>query len=381
MKLIEGNELEFTANGKDIASMLTKIANVTTYIKADDAKFIIACQKGKGIHLIGSSTDALACVKMEGEAIKSGTIKIEVDKLVGLLKARGECTFKSSGGQIAFKETKGNFKAQIPATDFDNDDIQMLEHQMVTGGTAKPMPKEVVALMLAAVKRVRLTDFYAQHELPVIFEIGEKVMRVYCFDDHHVALFKAKSKGALPLTTALPLKAFSVIEKFIEGDKISFTVEGGRFRASSDNFTVSIPEGQLTYGEIGLVPQYNKSLDELKVISSMTFDSKAVGVVSNMAVLTDGETKMALTLTEKDVTMSVQGKGGRVSDKFKAKVKGKPLDIRVDPRIFMDLFNKVSGVELDMNFYKKPGAMSAYRLETKVDGGSLTLIGTFDEAK
>ena len=100
-----------------------------------------------------------------------------------------------------------------------------------------------------------------------------------------------------------------------------------------------------------------------------------------MAVLSDGETKMALKLEAKEATMSVQGKAGRVSDKFKASVTGKPLDIRVDPRIFMDLFGKVSGIEIDMNFYKVVGAMSSYRLETKVDGGKLTLIGTYDEAK
>jgi hypothetical protein len=380
MKLIEGNELEFECNGKEFASTLSNIINVTMYIKADDAKFILATQKGKGIFLIGSSTDALACAKIGGTATKSGTVKIDAPTLIGLLKSRGDCLFKTGGGQIAFKEKKGNFKATINVTEFDADDIQMLEHQLV-GKKTDPMPKDVVTKLRDAVKRVRLQDFYGSSELPIIFEIGTKVMRVYCHDEHHVALFKTKVKNNAPLKTALPAKAFSVIEKFIQSDKISFSVDSGRFRATGADFTVSIPEGQLLYGEVGQAVIYNKALDEMKVMSAMTFDTKAVDVVSNMAVLTDGETKMALALEEGHVKMSVQGKGGRVSDEFEANVTGKAMDIRVDPRIFMDLFNKVSGIEIDMNFYKVPGAMSAYRLVTKVDGGTLTLVGTYDEAK
>jgi len=380
MKLIEGNELEFTAVGKDVAATLSKIINVTTYIKADDAKFIISCQKGKGIYLIGSSTDALACAKIKGECTKSGTIKVDAATMIGLLKSRGECKFKTGQGKIAFKESKGNFQAQLDVTEFDADDILMLEHQLV-GTKTQPMPAEIVSALREAVKRVRLTDFYGGSELPIIFEIGQKVMRVYCHDEHHVALFKIKVKDSVPLRTSLPAKAFSVIEKFIESDKISFAVEGGRFRATGADFTVSIPEGQLLYGAIGQVVEYFKALDNLKPMSAMTFDTKAVAVVGNMSVLTDGTTKMALHLEKGSASMSVQGKGGRVSDKFKANVTGKPLDIRVDPRIFMDLFNKISGVEIDMNFYKVPGAMSAYRLGTKIDGGTLTLVGTYDEAK
>uniref|UniRef100_A0AB39CEE9 DNA polymerase processivity factor n=1 Tax=Pseudomonas phage HRDY3 TaxID=3236930 RepID=A0AB39CEE9_9VIRU len=380
MKLIEGNELEFTAVGKDLAALFAKIINVTTYIRADDAKFIIACQKGKGTYLIGTSTDALACAKLEGECTKSGTIKIDAATMIGLLKSRGECRFKTGSGKIAFKEVKGNFQAQLDVTEFDADDILMLEHQLV-GKKTDAMPKEIVGAMLEAVKRVRLTDFYAGNELAIIFEINDKMMRVYCHDEHHIALFKTKVKNAVPLRTALPAKAFSVIEKFVGAEKISFSVSGGRFRATGDNFTVSIPEGQLFYGEIGMAVELNKELDKQKPMTAMTFDTKAVAVVSNMAVLTDGTTKMALHLEKGSASMSVQGKGGRVSDKFKANVTGKPLDIRVDPRIFMDLFNKISGVEIDMNFYKIPGAMSAYRLATKVEGGTLTLVGTYDEAK
>lgn len=385
MKLIEGNEIEFTASGKDLSAGFTKINNVTTYVKADDTKFVIAAVKGvskkeDGVYLIGTSTDALAAMKIGGEVKKSGTVRVDANTLSGLLKSRTECHFKTGGGKIAFKEKKGNFEAHIDVMEFDGDDIRMLEHQL-TGERTAPMDAAIIKKLQAAVRRVNLTDFYAKNELPIIFDITSKVMRVYCYDDHHVALYKAKVKNAVPLRMALPAKAFGVIEKFIESDKISFSTSAGRFRVASDEFIVSIPEHQLEDGYHEAPIQYNKGLDELKPRATMAFDTKAVSAVSNMSVLTDGETRMAMTIDDGVVSMTVQGKGGKVSDKFKAKTTGKGLQIRVDPRIFLDLFNKAKDQDIDMNFYKIPAAMSTYRFTTKVDDGTLTLVGTYDEAK
>lgn len=384
MKLIESNALEFTAMGKDIAAGFAKINGVTTYTKSDDTKFVIACvvgtKKSDGIYLIGTSSDALAAMKIKGEATKPGTIRLDALTLAGLLKTRTECVFKSGGGKIAFKEKKGKFEAHLDAVDFDADDIRMLEHQLV-GERVPSMEKEVIEKLLKAVRRVNITDHYAKTELPVIFDITEKSMKVYCFDDHHAALYRTKISNKLPIRMALPAKAFSVIEKFMTSEEIAFSNSGGRFRVVSDDFTVSIPETQLEEGFYTQVIHYNKSLDELKPRTTMRFDTKAISTVSNMSVLADGETRMALAITDGKVSMSLQGKGGKVHDEFKAVTTGKELQIRVDPRIFMDLFNKAKDVEIDMNFYKIPAAMSTYRFSTKVDGGSLTLIGTYDDAK
>jgi DNA polymerase III sliding clamp (beta) subunit (PCNA family) len=385
MKLIEGNELKFSASGKDIATGFTKINGVTTYTKSDDTKFVIAAIKGQGkkidgVYLIGTSTDALASMKISGEVEKAGTIRVDANTLTGLLKARTECNFKTGGGKIAFKEKKGNFEAHLDAMEFDADDIRMLEHQL-NGEKTPPMDKAIVERLLAAVRRVNITDFYAKTELPVIFDIGEKIMRVYCYDEHHVALYRTKVKNKTPIRMALPAKAFTVIDKFIESDEVSFSTSGGRFRVTSPEFTVSIPETQLEESHYTMALQYNKSLDDLKPRTTMKFDTKAVATVSNMAVLTDGETRMAIAIADGEVNMHVQGKGGKVSDKFKAETTGKPLQIRVDPRIFMDLFNKAKDMEINMNFYKIPAAMSTYRFITKTDEGTLTLVGTYDEAK
>ena len=378
MKLIEGGSVEFTASGKDMAAALAKILAVTTYVKADDSKFIIAVTK-TGIYLVGSSTDALAATKIRGEIKSHGTIRIDFDIFTGLLKTRTDMTFKSEKGQLAFKEKKSEFRAQINVIDFDADDIELVSRQL-HDPESTPMKKAVVEKMRAAIKKVTLTDFYEGKELTVATSFGEKFMTVFCYDPYHVAVYREKLK-APPLRIAMPVKAFNLIDKFMETDEVSFSTSGGRLRASSEEFIVSIPDTQHDESWYKAPLMYVKHVSEMKERASLVFDMNATKSITNMSALTDKDTRMAIQMSGKTVTLSVNGKGGRVSDKFEATTSGKDIDMRVDPRVFMDLFKKLSEDSVVMSIYKVPGAMSSFVLKSKVNDGNLTLVGTYDEAK
>lgn len=379
MKLVEGGTLEFTASGKDIAAALANILAVTTYVKSDDSKFIIAATKS-GLYLIGSSTDALACIKMRGEVKKPGTIRIAFDVFTGLLKGRTDMVFKSEKGQLAFKEKKSNFQAQIDIVDFDADDIELVSRQLHDPESV-PMKKDVVAKMRAAIKKVTLQDFYEGKELTVATEFSEKFMTVFCYDPYHIAVYRTKIKGIKPVRIAMPVKAFNVIDKFMETEDVSFSTSGGRLRASSDEFIVSIPDTQHDESWFAAPLMYVKHVADMKERASLAFDMNATKSITNMSALTDKDTRMAIQMAGGVVTLSVNGKGGRVSDKFEAETTGKDIDMRVDPRVFMDLFKKLNEDVVVMSIYKVPGAMSSFMLKAKVNDGNLTLVGTYDEAK
>lgn len=379
MKLIEGGSIEFSASGKDIAAALAKIIAVTTYVKSDDSKFLIAATKA-GLYLVGASTDALACIKISGEVKKTGTIRIDYDVVTGLLKARTEMLFKSDKGQLAFKEKKSNFQAQINITEFDADDIELVSRQLHDPESTQ-MKKDVVEKMRAAIKKVMLTDFYEGKELTVVTSFSEKFMTVFCYDPYHIAVYKAKMKGVEPLRLAMPVKAFNVIDKFMETDEVSFSTSSGRLRASSPEFIVSIPDTQHDESWFDAPQMYVKHVSEMKERATLTFDMNATKSINNMSALADKDTRMAIQMSGKAVTLSVNGKGGRVSDKFEATTSGKDIDMRVDPRVFMDLFKKLNEDSVVMTIYKVPGAMSSFILKSKVNDGNLTLVGTYDEAK
>lgn len=379
MKLVEGSSLEFTASGKDMSAAFAKILAVTTYVKSDDSKFIIAATKG-GLYLIGFSTDALASIKMRGEVSKYGTVRIDYDVLTGLMKSRTDLVFKAEKGQLAFKEKKSNFQAQINIVEFDADDIALVTRQLHDPDTI-PMKKDVVEKMRAAIKKVTLQDFYEGKELTVATTFSEKFMTVFCYDPYHIAVYKAKIKGAVPMRLAMPIKAFNIIDKFMETNDVVFSTSGGRLRASSDEFIVSIPDTQHDESWYTAPLMYVKYVSEAKERATLAFDMDATKSIANMSALTDKDTRMAIQMSGGTVTLSVNGKGGRVSDKFKAETTGKDIDMRVDPRVFMDLFKKLSEDVVVMSIYKVAGAMSSFMLTSKVKDGKLTLVGTYDEAK
>lgn len=384
IKIAESSTLEFSASGKDIAAAFTKIANLTQYAKADDAKYLIVASDGKkgGVYLIGVSTDALGCMQIDGEVKTAGTIRVDASTITGLLKSRQEMLFKAENGKIAFKEKKGRYTGQIDVQEFDSEDIRLLSLRLGTADMPK-FNKELVTTIMDVAKKVNLTDFYQNSELQVVVQITGKEIRLFCFDHFHIAMYREKLKTKVELDISLPIKAFSVIEKFLgtSGD-LSLAVESGSFIAVSETSIVAIPVSQIDDDMKAQPMHYLKALKDLEPRTTLTFDTKACAAISNMAVLTDNETKMALTVAKSDVSISIKGKGGGMaSDSFPSKTTGKPAEMRVDPRIFMDLFNKVKEDEIVMELYKIPGAASTFKFRSKLDDGMLTMIGTYEEAK
>lgn len=382
MKISPNNSFEFTASGKDIAAAFIKINTMTQYAKADDTKYVIVVSDGKkpGIFMIGTSTDAMGCIEIKGEVKKAGVVRVDASALTGLLKARQEMIFKAENGKIAFKEKKGRYTGQLDVAEFDEEDVRLLTMQFGNQDVPK-FNKELVSTILKVVKKVHLTDFYQNSELQVVVQVTDKEFRALCFDPFHIAVYREKLKSKLHLDISLPIKAFAVIEKFTGTGDLSMSVSGGRFHAVAEDCRVSIPISQLDDDLKKQPLHYLKVLKDIEPRNVLTFDTKACAAISNMAVLTDNETKMALSVGKNDVSISVKGKGGMASDSFSSKVKGKPIEMRVDPRLFMDLFNKVKEDEIAMELYKIPGAASTFKIRAKLDDGMLTMIGTYDEAK
>ena len=84
MKLVASSELSFNAIGKEIVAAFGRVKAVVSYVKADDGKFVIACMRG-AVYAIGTSTDAMACIKIkDAESVSDGTIAIDADLLCGV---------------------------------------------------------------------------------------------------------------------------------------------------------------------------------------------------------------------------------------------------------------------------------------------------------
>ncbi|MNV25350.1 hypothetical protein D3C71_1164460 [compost metagenome] len=88
---------------------------------------------------------------------------------------------------------------------------------------------------------------------------------------------------------------------------------------------------------------------------------------------------MTFDVSTKGVKVNMTTKSGSVSDSFKAEVNGESRSVHIDPRIFNDLFKKVSGKEVPMEFFGgNKGTSSCFRIVSSLSKSArLTQIGTF----
>lgn len=375
MKLVASSELSFNAIGKEIVAAFGRVKAVVSYVKADDGKFVIACMRG-AVYAIGTSTDAMACIKIkDAESVSDGTIAIDADLLCGVVKGRGALQFAVQG-KLKITETKGRYNAQVEPLDFDDKDIALLQ-QYLTPNKSAGLSPEQIAIMKAGVKQVALQNFFSEEELLALIDIREKRIVISCFDPYHLAEYSYKSKNAVTLRMALPVKAFELIDKFIGTTKATFESANGRLRVNGPDFLLSIPETQAEdtmYATTGL---YKKLLKN--PVSSFVFDTDAVGSVENMFALVEKDTKMTMKIGSREIGIEVSTPRGSVSDSFKTKVEGDSLDIHVNPRIFMDLFRKVKDKKtIPLSLYHVRGAASSFAFEVESDKATLVLISSFE---
>lgn len=375
MKLIDSQNLSFNAVGKEIVAAFSRVKAVVTYVKADDAKFVIACMRGE-VYAIGTSTDAMAAIRIkDAEAVTEGTIAIDADLLCGVVKNRAALHCIMSG-KLKINEVKGRYNAQVEPLNFDDKDIVLLQ-QYLTPTRAESLSPEQIAVMKVGVKQVALQNFFSDEELLALIDIREKRIVISCFDSYHLAEYAYKSKSPMKLKMALPIKAFDLIDKFVGTGKAKFESANGRLRVAGPEFLLSIPETQAEdemYATTGL---YKKLL--VKTASSFVFDTNAIGSVENMFALVEKDTKMTMKIGRKEIGIEVSTPRGSVSDSFKAPVEGDSMDIHVDPRIFMDLFRKVKDKKtVPLALHHVRGAASSFAFQTESDKATLTLIGSFE---
>lgn len=375
MKLIENPGLAFNATGKEIVAAFSRVKAVVTYVKADDGKFVIACMND-GVYAIGTSTDAMACIKIkDGESVIEGTIAIDVDLLCGVVKGRGDMQFAVQG-KLKISETKSRYTANVEPLSFDDKDIVLLQ-QYLTPTKKEALTPEQTAILKAGVKQVALQNFFTDTELLALVDIREKGITISCFDPYHLSEYNYKCKNAFKLRMALPLKAFDLIDKFVANGKAKFENANGRLRVAGPEFLLSIPETQAEDEMYTTSRTYKKMLT--KTASTFVFNNDTIASVENMFALVEKDTKMTMRIGRKEVGIEVSTPRGSVQDSFKTKVEGDSLDIHLDPRIFMDLFRKVKDKKtVPLSLYHKRGASSCYAFETESDKATLTLIGSFE---
>ena len=378
MKLSSKPTLAFTAHAKELQQAITKVLSITQFVDCLDTerRHAMLVSDGKA-YIAGITPDAFACIRIDNaDATSDGSLIFDPTVVNGLLKGRDDLNVVGEKSQVTFSATKGKYSASTELAVFDEAELLRVTN-VFEAPKAKKLKNSVISAIRAGIKAAELTNFYSDEVILAYVKVGEKGVTVECADNFHVSCYQDKTPSDNKFRFAIPTKTFSLIDRFIGESDAQFSLDGSQMRVQGKTFMVSLPETQAADVMFEQVSEYLKNLG--KPITKITFDPAAMKTVDNMFAITTEDTKMSFNVGQKSVKVELTTKTGRVADAFKAKVEGEARTAHIDPRIFNDLFKKVKGDQVPMDFFGgNKGVSSCFRIVSKQsDTARLTQIGTF----
>lgn len=381
MKLSTKPTLSFTAKVKDLQTAIQKVLSITQFVDCLDTErqHIMAVADGKA-YIIGITPDAFAMVQIEASEVgKDGSLVFQPDLVQGLIKGRDELAISADKSNLIMAALKGRYNATTELSLLEEADVMRIKNAF-EGSKAKKLKSDVIAAIRTGVKAAELTNFYSDEVILAMIKISEKGVVVECADNFHVSRYQDKTPSKVALRFAIPTKTFGLIDRFIGETDAQFALDGQQLRVQGEGYIVSLPETQIDDDVFGIVGSYINSLKKAQTV--LKFDPSAMKVVDNMFAIVADDTRMTMQVGGKAVKVNLTTKSGTVSDAFKAEVEGKTRSVHIDPRIFNDLFKKVQGKEVPMEFFAgAAGGSSCFRIvSVQSKSARLTQIGTcYDE--
>lgn len=378
MKISIKPQLSFTAKVKDLHGAIQKVLSITSFVDCLDTERQIAMLVSEGkAYIAGITPDAFACVQITTTGdLRDGALMFDPVIVQGLIKGRDELNINGDKSSLVMTAVKGKYTAQTELVLLEEADTLRIKSSF-EGAKAKKLKSDVIAAIRTGIKAAELTNFYSDEVILAYVKISEKGVVIECADNHHVSRYQDKTASKVALRFAIPTRTFSLIDRFIGEADATFSLDGQQLCVRGEGFVVSLPETQVDDGMFDVVGQYLGGLKNPK--TTIKFDPEAMKTVDNMFAITTEDTRMTFDVNAKGVKVNMTTKSGSVSDSFKADVSGESRSVHIDPRIFNDLFKKVSGKEVPMEFFGgAKGASSCFRIVSRQSKSArLTQIGTF----
>ncbi|MNQ34445.1 hypothetical protein D3C85_479000 [compost metagenome] len=378
MKISIKPQLSFTAKVKDLQAAIAKVLSITSFVDCLDTERQIGMLVSEGVaHIVGITPDAFACVRIATESSnKDGALMFDPVIVQGLIKGRDELNVTADKSNLILNAVKGKYSAMTEIVLFEESDTVRIK-SVFESTKAKKLKSDVIQAIRTGIKAAELTNFYSDEVILSFVKISEKGVVIESADNFHISRYQDKTASKVSLRFAIPTKTFGLIDRFIGDTDAQFALDGQQLCVRGDGYVVSLPETQAEDGMFDVVGQYLSSLKNPKTI--LKFNPEAMKTVDNMFAITTEDTRMTFDVSTKGVKVNMTTKSGSVSDSFKAEVNGESRSVHIDPRIFNDLFKKVSGKEVPMEFFGgNKGTSSCFRIVSSLSKSArLTQIGTF----
>jgi DNA polymerase III sliding clamp (beta) subunit (PCNA family) len=395
LKLSESkNKFSFICAASDMKAAISKVEAVTNYSGAQDLEksFILAVYN-KDTYLIGYSPDTFVVVKLKATEVsqKDGSVEINTTNLSGLISGRAELNFEYDGSRLNVSGVKGKYSCSLLTTPVtDTKVIRVNKLIQINSEKAKSLDSDTLTKLRSGIKLAELKDIYSDSGktgLLCLISMKDNVLTINSFDNFHLSLYRSKVSSKDSFKLAIPEQTFTIIEKFLtEETGVKFFISDTGLRVQNDQFVVVLPPVQVEDNQYSQVSTYLKTLDKPSIKFSLSKD--AVTTVSNMLTLAGKDSRFEFSVIPNGVVkLGLSVDGGDIKDMFKCKdldigKNKKPVNFKVDPRLFVDLFRKLKGEQaypMELHFSKdQDDAASCFVTRCSIDKESkLVLLGTY----
>ncbi len=378
MKISKNPALSFSANAKDVALAISRVHSLNQTVNClDTDRFMLMAVIEKNPYIIGITPDSFAMQKIQNADVSSeGAFVFDVTTINGLLKNRDGISITGDKSSITIAALKGKYTARTEIAEIADEHIMRIKAS-TESQKANKLKSAVIEAIRNGVKCAELTNFYSDDVILAFITVGEKGIRVDCADNFHVASYVDKTPSERKFRIALPVKTFTLIDKFIGESDAKFSTDESQLRVEGKDFTVIMPATQVDEDMFDLVPSYLKTLT--KPITEFNLTAEALKITDNIFAIITEDTKMSLTVKSKSAKIEMTTRNGSVSESFKVAATGREHVAHIDPKIFGDLIKKIKGDELPFSFFEgAKGTTGCFRVISRPSKTSrLTQIGTF----
>lgn len=331
----------------------TLIAALSQVLKVTGSKQVSIKAEGDTLTVSGSDKGKLLLLNMPAAVKKEGSFTALPDAVIGVCRNRKDVILEMSDDESHVTVTSGSYSA----------DITILPYEEITleepSGTELDLEEAELKVLLDVCERAQLSAPYIDGApaLPLHLLVNATGAHVASLDSFHVASVRTKQVTKdQDLELILPTGALTVINQASNGGKYRIILSDSVAYADNESFQLSLPVEQLDSGNLGLkhVKSMQKMIKDADEVTSARVDLEQLAtILSNVYAVSEQGVPIVFTAKKGSLTVGTTTNYGSASETLDAEINGKAGVFQFNPALVSEVFSKIQGETIDINFLPK----------------------------
>lgn len=369
----------FTVNGKAMETVIAKGISTLLTSASGARNFAIIANKVGKVYLAALGTDTFVLLNIPGAvSSNAGVFSFESDRLIGLIKNRGDMVFDFTENQeCAFKLVKGHYRGKIVTLPFTEDMVSLFNETFFPkdkSKTTSTFTPATLELLKEGISLTAIKDIYNGNAMFSYLTFSGNKFTIIGFDDHHFGHYTVTAENDGPdFAVASPPTHFQLIEKLTSGysedqEPLQLSLRPEALRAATDSVIVILPLIQVDEKKFDTVPGFLSDIG--KSAFKCGIDPGALNtIVENLYTLHAPNTTFNLLFKAGTdlLKFTYVTPKGTASDALRITPgNSKSVDVKIGPEPFKDVMLLAKGLKKP-EFHIKADKCTLIKATTKLN--------------